>query len=114
MCKTQYFRDIFGKNVFDTKAIFVVNIDANFIAPIYYPDEIAIETAIVRLGNKSFTVLQRALNGRTNDVKCECKTTMVLFDKNANHSIPLTCEAKQKIADFEKNVSLLQGTNIKS
>lgn len=101
MCKTRYFLDVAGQDVFDHLAIVVANINANFLAPIYYPDEIVIESAITHLGNKSFVITQRALNKRTREVKCECMTTMVLFDTHENHSVVIPDDIKEKIYRFE-------------
>ena len=40
----------------------VASIHADFIEPILYEDQIVIETRVSRLGNKSFTLQQRAVN----------------------------------------------------
>ena len=58
MCKTRYFNDVVGTDIFDRMAPVVVHIEANFISPVYFPDEIVIDTSIVKIGNKSFTLLQ--------------------------------------------------------
>lgn len=108
MCKTKYFLDVVGDDVFQQMAIVVAHVSANFLAPIFYPDEIVIQTSVIRLGNKSFTLYQRALNIRTQDIKCECQTIMVAFDHKQNKSISLPQKIRQKIADYEKNPALLQ------
>lgn len=108
MCKTKYFLDVVGSDVFQQMAIVVAHVSANFLAPIFYPDEIVIQTSVTRLGNKSFTLCQCALNIRTQDVKCECQTVMVAFDHKQNKSISLPQEVRMKIADYEKNPALLQ------
>ena len=101
MGKTQYFIDVVGEHVFDDISIVVAHITADFLAPVFYPDEIAIETAVTRLGTKSFTLVQRALNVRTNEVKCECQTVMVAFDSKSQQSVPMPEIFKQKIRDYE-------------
>lgn len=108
MCKTNYFMTVMGKNIFDSIATVVVNIEAKFIAPVFYPDDIVIQTSITQLGNKSFTLFQRALNWRTKDVKCECETVMVMFDIKNNHSITIPTEYREKIAMFEKGNELIK------
>ncbi|MEE1234976.1 MAG: acyl-CoA thioesterase, partial [Bacteroidaceae bacterium] len=62
-----------------------------------------------RLGNKSFTLCQCALNIRTQSIKCECKTIMVAFDYQKNESIRMPQSIREKIAAFEKNPDLLEG-----
>ena len=101
MCKTKYLLEVVGEHVFDTMGIVVANINANFLAPIYYQDEIAVQTSITRLGNKSFTLLQRAINTRTKEVKCECLTIMVTFDLIKNQSIPIPENFKDKVREYE-------------
>ncbi|MBP3374132.1 MAG: acyl-CoA thioesterase [Bacteroidaceae bacterium] len=108
MCKTKYFLDVIGDDVFKQMGIVVANVSANFLAPIFYPDEIVIQTSITRLGNKSFTLCQRALNIRTQSIKCECRTIMVAFDYQKNESIRMPQAIREKIAAFEKNPALLE------
>ena len=101
MSKERYFMDVVGKDALQQVSIVVANINANFLAPIYYPDEIVIQTSVVHLGNKSFTLRQRAVNVRTKEVKCDCRTVMVCFDMNDKVSIPMPDYFKSKIAKFE-------------
>ena len=97
MCKTRYFNDVVGTDIFDRMAPVVVHIEANFISPVYFPDEIVIDTSIVKIGNKSFTLLQRALNQRTEEVKCYCETVMVMMDTVTNESVEIDSEFRTKV-----------------
>ena len=101
MCKTRYFNDVVGTDIFDRMAPVVVHIEANFISPVYFPDEIVIDTSIVKIGNKSFTLLQRALNQRTEEVKCYCETVMVMIDTVTNESVEIAEEFRSKVSSFE-------------
>ena len=103
MCKTKYFLDVIGPSVFDRLAIVIANVNADFLAPIYYPDEIVIQTSVIGMGNKSFTLFQRALNVRTQEVKCECQTIMVVFDTEESRSSRMPDEWKEKIIAYEQN-----------
>ena len=102
MCKTRYFNDVVGTDIFDRMAPVVVHIEANFISPVYFPDEIVIDTSIVKIGNKSFTLLQRALNQRTEEVKCYCETVMVMMDTVTNESVEIDSEFRTKVSSYEK------------
>ena len=102
MCKTRYFNDVVGTDIFDRMAPVVVHIEANFISPVYFPDEIVIDTSIVKIGNKSFTLLQRALNQRTEEVKCYCETVMVMMDTVTNESVEIAEEFRSKVSSFEE------------
>jgi len=106
MCKTRYFFDVMGKDFFEKMSTVVVHVDANFISPVYFPDEIVIQTAISKLGHKSFTVIQRAINNRTKDIKCECETVMVMVDHDAKQSVEIPDEFRKRVAAFEENENL--------
>lgn len=79
----------------------VANLNANFFAPVYFSDRLAIQTAAVHLGNKSFVLLQRAICEDTGEVKCECRTVMVAFDVDSQQAIPIPAEWKEAICRFE-------------
>ena len=101
MCKTRYFLDVAGEDIFQRITIVVANINANFIAPIYYPDEIVIQTTMEKIGRKSFTLLQRAVNARTREVKCECRTTLVMYDLLTKEPTPIPEHYKNAICQYE-------------
>jgi len=103
MCKTHYFNDVVGTDIFDRVAPVVVHIEANFITPVYFPDEIVIQTSITRIGNKSFTLFQRALNDRTHEVKCECETVMVMMDTQVNVSVNVPDDFRTAVETYESN-----------
>ena len=103
MCKTRYFHDVVGTDIFDRMAPVVVHIEANFMSPVLFPDEIVIDTSIVKTGTKSFTLMQRAVNERTEQVKCVCKTVMVMMDTNTNVSVEIDSEFRRKVEEFEKD-----------
>lgn len=101
MSKERYFMDAVGEDVLVHLSIVVANVNANFLAPIYVQDHIVINTSVTHLGNKSFTLRQRAVNVETGEIKCDCDTVMVCFDKNTQMSIPIPDYFRQKIAEFE-------------
>lgn len=101
MCKTRYFLDVVGDDVFRDMAIVVANINANFLAPIFYPDEIVIQTSMEKIGHKSFTLLQRAMNARTREVKCECRTIMVCYDRVHGCAMLMPDDVRRKIEEYE-------------
>ena len=102
LAKTTYINDVLGKRDWKKIAIVVANINANFFAPVYFSDDIVIETSVIHLGNTSFTLLQRAVCDKTGDVKCECKTVMVCFDLQINEPATLTEINKELISKYEE------------
>ena len=101
MCKTKYVLEVVGQDTLKQVAIVVASIKADFLAPIYYPDEIVIQSKITHMGNKSFIIRQRAVNIRTKEVKCEGYTTMVTYDMTNNCSSPIPDDFRAKVEAFE-------------
>ena len=84
----------------------IVNAQADFLAPVFMDEQIAVQTSVTELGNKSFKMLQQVINTETNEVKCVCRTIMVGFDKKTSTSMPISDEWKKAIAEFEGNGNL--------
>lgn len=81
----------------------IANISADFIMPIFYGDNIIIETRVSHIGNKSFTLKQRAINQETKCVVCQCSTVMVCFNLKTQQSAELPEAYRQAFEDFEKD-----------
>lgn len=101
LAKTSYLTDVFGPQDWTRFAMVVANINADFLAPVFFTDNLVIETAVVHLGNKSFTLLQRAVDKKTRSVKCSCRTVMVAFDIETQSPIPIPQDYKDAISKFE-------------
>lgn len=102
LAKTTYLNDVMaGKVDWRKNGIVVANVQANFFSPIFFTEKVAIQTVTTKIGNKSFTLLQRAINTETNEVKCVCQTVMVGYDIDTKQSqvIPEVC--KEAICEFE-------------
>lgn len=102
LAKTSYFKDVFG-NLHDWKkfAVVIANINADFLAPVFFSDELVIETAVVHIGNKSITLQQQAVNKRSGIVKCQCRTVLVGYDVNTKEPVPVPDEYKEAVCRFE-------------
>ncbi len=103
LAKTTYVKDVLlGRMKWNEVGIVVANINANFMSPIFFMDNVNIETTTIELGNKSFTLLQRAVDSQTGQVKCECRTIMVVYDLKTQNPMQMPIEYKQAICDFEE------------
>lgn len=102
LAKTAYMEAVQKENIdYRHTSLVVANINANFMAPVFFSDKLAIQTSTVHLGHKSFVLYQRAMNTETNEVKCECRTVMVAFDVESQQAIVIPDAWKEAIARFE-------------
>ena len=79
----------------------VANINADFLAPVFFSDELIIETAVIHIGNKSLTLLQRATNKASGVLKCQCRTVLVGYDIATKEPVALPKDYKEAICLYE-------------
>ncbi len=79
----------------------VANINADFLLPIFYGDEIMVETRVAQMGQKSFTLEQQAVNVKTNTVVCRCATVMVCFSLTEQKSAVIPEAYRAAITAYE-------------
>lgn len=101
LAKTSYFRDVFGMEEWNKFAVVVANINADFLAPVFFSDELIIETAVIHIGNKSLTLLQRATNKASGVLKCQCRTVLVGYDIATKEPVALPKDYKEAICLYE-------------
>lgn len=105
--KTAYFEAVRGGHIdWSTTDIVIRKIDADFMAPTFYRDQIEVDTAVVKIGNKSIQLEQRIIDTRTNMVKCVCRTVMVGFDRETNSAQEISSCWKEAIRAYEQNPDL--------
>ena len=92
--------DQYGQNWRDL-GIVVANINADFLAPVFFSDDLYIETTVIHLGHKSFTLLQRAINKASGVLKCQCRTVMVGYDMATKEPVELPDSFKKTICEYE-------------
>ena len=107
--KTTYFDEVMP-DVSASKEVGVVigNIQVSFLLPVYPGENVAVETAVVEIGNKSFKLLQQLIDLDTNEVKCVCHTVMVCFDAKTKTTRAISDEWRKAMAEFEGNPELLK------
>ncbi len=100
--KMDYMNTVLGLYKEETDVVPVVaNINADFFQPVFYGDDIVVETCIPHLGEKSFTLHQRAVNRATAAVVCQCTTVMVCFSLKQQHSVEIPPAFREAITRFE-------------
>ncbi len=107
--KTSYFNEVMP-NMSASKEVGVVigHIEVSFLLSVYPGENVAVETAVVEVGNKSFKLLQQLIDLDTNEVKCVCRTVMVCFDATTKTTRPISEEWRKAMAGFESNPELLK------
>lgn len=101
--KARYFEAVKAQNIDWKKAdVVVANVNADFLSPIYSGEPIAVQTATVEIGNRSFKLLQQIINTETGQVKGVCRTVMVGFDITAGAAAPISDDWKDALCRFEE------------
>lgn len=105
--KENYFSEVLCPD-FRTQPVvpLIASIHADFIEPIFYEDEIVMETRISHLGNKSFTLRQRAINQKTGRVVCQAETVMVCYHLAEKHSTEIPAHYRAAIEAYEAKGSV--------
>ena len=107
--KTSYFDEVMpGATASKEVGVVIANIQVSFLLSVYPGENVAVETAVVEIGNKSFKLLQQLIDVDTNEVKCICHTVMVCFDAKTKSSHLISDEWRKAMAEFEDNPELLK------
>lgn len=105
--KTSYFADVLSKlEVAKEVGVVIGHIEVSFLLPVYSGENVAVQTAVVEIGNKSFKLLQHLVDLDTNEIKCICNTVMVCFDAKTKTTRQISDEWRKAMADFEMNPEL--------
>lgn len=99
--KTEYFAEVCPDVDWNKVAIVVVHIEANFLSQIKGEDHIAVQTAVSKIGKKSFHLAQRIIDTKTNEVKCIGTSVMVTFDLEKHESMDILPEWIDAMCKYE-------------
>lgn len=100
--KTNYFDVIRPTAVSWTEGLIVVaHINVDFLSPIYYKESIAVDTKVIRLGDKSGVFLQQIRNIKNDEVKCRCESTFVTYNADTQSSMHIPGIWREAISQYE-------------
>lgn len=100
--KSTYFDLVKADAVTWTEGVIVLaRSETDFILPVFYREKIDVVSKITHLGEKSGTFLQQIRNSETGEVKCECKSIFVAFDRKSKSSMILPQEWRDAISKYE-------------
>lgn len=100
--KSMYFEEVKADAVTWTDGVIVLaRSETDFILPVYYREHISVVSKITHLGDKSGVFIQQIRNTDTGEIKCECKSVFVAFDKKSRTSMVLPQEWRDAISKYE-------------
>lgn len=89
--KTEYFREVIPEMSSNEEVgVVIANIQVSFLLPVFPGENVAVQTAVTEIGNKSFKLLQHLIDCDTNEVKCICQTVMVGYDAKTKTTYPIS------------------------
>jgi acyl-CoA thioester hydrolase len=100
--KTNYFENLKASYVSWIEGMIVVaRIEMDFIAPVFYKEDIVVESKITKIGNKSAVFLQQIRNIATDEVKCRCSSVVVAYNPKTMSAMPIPEIWRNAMSDFE-------------
>jgi acyl-CoA thioester hydrolase len=100
--RMHYMNEVFGPSILKgDDTLIVVNINTDFISPIYLKDSMEVQTTITSLGNKSLQMVQQVVCNTSKTIKASCKSVMVGFNKKTEEGLELLPEWREAITSFE-------------
>lgn len=88
--KSDFFKQIAGIGlVWKRYGLITASTTTNYLAQTRYEENVAVETALEKIGNKSFTLFQRIVSLDNDQIKAESHTVLVAFDFECQTSIEI-------------------------
>lgn len=84
----------------------LAGIRCDFRAQVKYPDELVSCASITRLGNSSFTMVQRLVRAGSGETVADAEASCVWLDYGTGRSQPIPDEIRRAVRDFESNDDL--------
>lgn len=100
--KITYFENLKASYVSWIEGMIVVaRIEVDFIVPVFYKEDIVVETKVSKIGNKSAVFLQQIRNPSTDEVKCKCTSVVVAYNSETMSAMPIPEVWRNAMSDFE-------------
>ena len=100
--KVDYFDRMRGSSVSWTEGTIVLaHLEMDFLSPTFYREKVAVESKVVRVGNKSGEFHQRLINLQTGEVKCVCQSVFVFIDSESQKPAPIPHVWREAINKYE-------------
>lgn len=99
--KTNYLSKVCENLDWKKESIVVAHIDSDFLSQIKADNNVAVRTAVIKIGHKSFTLYQEIFDIDTNEIKCTCTSIMVAYNMVEDKSMLLPVSWINAISEFE-------------
>ncbi len=99
--KTDFYANVLGSSMnWHKDSLVIVSVHSDYLEQTRYEDEVYVETAIEKIGNKSFTFLQKLMDKNRERVNAVCHTVVVGFDFEKQVSMPLLPDWVEKLKEY--------------
>lgn len=100
--KTTYFETVKSSAVSWIDGLIVLaRIETDFLSPIYYRENITVDTKIIKLGDKSGVFLQQIRSIKTDEIKCRCQSVFVAYNAATQSSMSIPDIWREAISKYE-------------
>jgi acyl-CoA thioester hydrolase len=100
--RTVYFADVLGRDILSSEGIILAQHDMTFEATIAYREHILVGGRVARWGTKSFDFETGVLVPAREQRAFRSKALLVAFDYDANESIVIPADWRERVAAFER------------
>lgn len=90
-----------GDATVDRMRVVTVATNTSYLAQVRFDDDTYVTTECEKIGNKSFTLLQRIYDRREGEnatIKTESRSVMVAFDFEAQQAVPVPDEWRKELS----------------
>ena len=79
------------------RGMVVVEQNIKYFKELFEDDLVYIESTLLDIGNKAFTIIHEMYNGRTRELVASMKLIGVLFDKSTRKALPFPAQLKSEL-----------------
>lgn len=81
----------------ETEGMIIVSTQSNYKSQIRLNEPMIVQTQLIAIGNKSFTLHHQLLNAQTREVKTVCTVVMVAYNFTLQQSIAIPSAWREKL-----------------
>lgn len=101
LAKARFMEQLYeGKMDWNHVESVIANINCRYIKQIKFGEEIEVRSRLLRLGDRSFTILQCLVETPTQEIRSICETVMVCFDPKTGKSAPMRPEFRRALENY--------------